>query len=124
MSFLTSIFAPGEQQRSDDLDAQRIALEKRRADMGLISSDQADTNISKISSEREDVAGDLNTAFAEGAKEGYAATTGAIKTGLAAPFKFTWAILPWQVWAAGAVALFLYMGGGVYLRGIIARKAK
>jgi hypothetical protein len=122
MSFLSSIFAPGEQARSDELDQQRIDLEKRRADLGYITPEQAQANIANIASQKEDVSGDLNQAFGEGLKEGYDAETGGIKKTLAFPFKFIWDALPWQIWLGGLVALFVYMGGWVWIKGILLRK--
>lgn len=71
-----------------------------------------------------DVQGEVNEAFVEGLGEGFDRTTGAIRGTLAAPFKFAWASLPWQLVAVGLVILFLYMGGGVFLKGLINRYAK
>lgn len=122
MSLLSWFYAPGEQQRSDDLDAQRIALEERRAQMGLITPQQAQSNIANIQGERVNVGAQLDDAFVEGAKEGYDATTGAIKSTIAAPFKFTWDIIPWQLMLAGVVALFFYLGGATMLKGILIKK--
>lgn len=124
MGLFSSIFAPGEQARSDELDRQRIALEERRAAMGYITPQQAAANENRIAGERLDVDGEIGTAFQQGAAEGYANTTGFIKDVAAAPFNFTWDIIPWQLLLAAAVALFLYAGGGLWLKGIIARKFK
>lgn len=67
-----------------------------------------------------DVEAEVDEAFDQGLAEG----AQNIKGTIAAPFKLTWAILPWQVWLVGLVALFLYMGGGVFLKGLISRKFK
>jgi len=49
---------------------------------------------------------------------------GGLQTGLNLPFSFVRSV-PWQVWFFGAIALFLWLGGGVWLvkksRGILAR---
>jgi hypothetical protein len=124
MSFLSSIFAPGEQERGDELDAKLAALNQQEYANGKISATELARRDQEQADNAVNVDESLNDAFVEGAKEGYNATTGAIKTGLAAPFKFTWAILPWQVYAVAAVALFLYMGGGIYLKGLLPRKLK
>ena len=64
----------------------------------------------------------VNDAFKEGLQEGFDRTTGAIKATIAAPFKFTFASLPWQVYLVGLVLLFFYMGGPLWLKGILKRR--
>jgi len=122
MSFLTTIFAPGEQGRSDELDRRRAELEQERARRGLITQEQADANANKIYNERLDVETELADSFQEGLKEGYDNVTGGISSTIKSPFKFIWDAVPGFVWILAAFALFVYMGGGVYLKGILRKK--
>ncbi len=122
MGLFDSIFARGEQARSDELDARRKVLEQRRADMGLITQAQADANQNAIDAQRLDVNAEIEDAAAQGLKEGYDNTTGAIKSTLAAPFKFTWAIIPWQLLVFGGLALFFYLGGWAWLKPLLKKR--
>jgi len=67
---------------------------------------------------------EVDEAFQEGFQEGADNIRGAI----AAPFKIGWSILPWQLitvaLVAGALYLFFFMGGNVFLKGFIARRFK
>jgi hypothetical protein len=47
--------------------------------------------------------------------------TGAIKDTVNFPLKFLWDALPWWAWLAAAGGVFLYMGGGVWLKGRLAK---
>lgn len=122
MSLLSSIFAPGEQARGDALDAQLNALNDRAYADGKISADELRRRQDEQAANYIDVGGQVDQAFVEGAKEGYDNTTGFIKSTIAAPFKFVWDILPWEVWLGGAVFLFVYMGGWVWIKGILKRR--
>jgi hypothetical protein len=120
MSLLTWIYAPGEQERGDEADRKRAELDQKAFERGKIT--QAELERRSNESPRIVVEDELDAAFIEGAKEGYDAETSTIKAVVAAPFKFAWASLPWQLILAAGVALFLYMGGGAYLKGIIRKK--
>jgi hypothetical protein len=63
-----------------------------------------------------DVPGSINEDFNRGAAEGYSNVTGAISTGLNAPFRFLWDAVPKWLWLVALLALFLYLGGGVVIR--------
>lgn len=112
-----------EQRRGNELDARLEALNRQALETGRWNADQyrrAEEN--RTAGLTGDVRQDVRSAAAEGAVEGIRAIPGAIKETLRAPFVFAQAILPWQLWVVGAVALFIYLGGGVYLRGILARR--
>lgn len=120
-----------EQRRQDELDAQLREMNERdyapggriyeriEAERGTDAADDTyqDALENLDESRIDNVEGDVNDAFREGLEEGY----GNIRDTVAAPFKIAWNILPWQVWVAAAVALFLYMGGGLWLRGILGK---
>lgn len=58
----------------------------------------------------------VNQAFVEGLGEAYDERTGQARAVLNAPFKVLWDSVPWYFWLLGAAGLFLYLGGGVWLR--------
>lgn len=64
----------------------------------------------------------VGEAFAEGAAEGAQRQIDAVQSAANKVTSFSLRIIPWQVYVAGAVALFWWLGGGVYLKGILARK--
>lgn len=70
---------------------------------------------------QHDTSTDVSAQLAAAGREG---AQGALQTGLNVPFSFVRSI-PWQVWFFGAVALFFWMGGGLWLvkktKGILAR---
>lgn len=63
-----------------------------------------------------DVEQQLTQAAREGVAEGYTNVTGAIRSTIAAPFKFVWDSMPWWVWAGAVVGAFFYFGGGAIIR--------
>lgn len=119
MSFLTSIFASGEQERSDDLDARLDALNRRKLEEGKISPTEYDRRAAVLAENRTDVDAEVSAAFKEGAQEGYNNVTGAIKDAAAAPFRFAWDIIPWQLIVAALIVAFFYMGGASLLKGVL-----
>lgn len=119
MSLFASIFAPGEQARADDLARRSADLERRRYEMGRITEEEMHRNVAMHYGNAPDVGNQVGAAFNEGLAEGYENTTGAIRATVAAPFRFAWDIIPWQLWLGAAVFLFFYIGGGTYLKGIL-----
>jgi hypothetical protein len=100
------------QAESDSLDAQLAAQNDAALARGAIDQPTHDQTSANISASNVDAAAQIDGAFKEGLAEGIDNTENAIRTGVAAPFKFTWAIIPWQLLVAGGVALFVYMGAG------------
>lgn len=121
MSWLDRIFLPqSEVDRGLELDAKNRALTQKKYEAGLLSAGQrdlADKHYDETSALLYD--GQISESFDEGLAQGYQNVTGAIKTTLAAPFKFTWASIPWQLWLAGGLALVWYMGGFRRLKGVL-----
>lgn len=124
-----------EQKRSDDLDA-KIKAENEHdygpggpiynqtvQDRGVAAANQQWEEVqARQKANQIDVQAEVDDAFNTGLKEGYDNVTGGIKDTLAAPFKFTFAALPWQIWVVGLIVLFLYLGGGQMLKGILNRR--
>lgn len=112
-----------EQARGEQLDAQLEALNRQRLDSGRWTLEQWQTaENNRQAGATGDVRGQVREAAVEGALDGVRAIPSAINKGLKAPFQFLGVAIPWQVWLLGLGALFLYLGGGVYLRGILARR--
>lgn len=113
-----------EDKRAADLDKREFELYQKRLDRGLISRDEYETWLArKLGQPAEMSARDqVHNAFAEGWSEGADNMQGKVKKILAAPLNWTFGAIPWQLWAVGAVALFLYLGGGVYLKGILVKR--
>lgn len=119
---LVDIFYPGETARAAELDRRNAELNAQRRSMGIVTQEQTDAQEARFNDRPEENNAAIVDGFVEGAQEGAAATADAIKGSIAAPLNFVFRAIPWQLWAVGAVALFLYLGGGTYLRGILAKK--
>ena len=62
-----------------------------------------------------DVTGSVTDAFYQGMGEGAANIRGTVGSAISSPFK----LIPWQLWLVVIVGLFLYMGGGSMLKGVL-----
>lgn len=119
---LVDLWYPGETDRAADLDAQNADLNRRREQMGRQTADESAAQESRFNSDIREWNDQVYGGFADGAKEGAARTADAVRAGIAGPIAWVWRAIPWQLWAIGAVALFIYAGGGVWLRGALARR--
>jgi len=119
---LVDVFSPGETARAEELDRQNAELNRRREAMGRQTADESAAQESRFNTDIEAYNEQILSGAIEGAQEGLAATADTVRKGLAVPLSFAWRAIPWQLWAVGAVALFIYAGGGVWLRGALVRK--
>jgi hypothetical protein len=119
---LVDIFEPGETARAAELDRQNAELNRRREAMGSQTREQSAAQESRFNTDFEAYNEQILSGAIQGAQEGLAATADTVRKGLAVPINFAWRAIPWQLWAVGAVALFIYAGGGVWLRGILAKQ--
>lgn len=117
MGFFSAIFAPGEQERGDDLDAKLAEINARDYGPGgkyytphIYSQSQRNLETSRTGN----IDAEIQEAFGEGVDEGAANIRGTIGGTVNASAKL-FKIIPWQVWVIGAVALFLWLGGGAYV---------
>jgi hypothetical protein len=113
-----------EQARQDDLDRRLREMNERdygrggrlyeriSAERGEAAADETYQDVldNLESSRIDDVEAQVRDAFYEGLQDG----TRNIQRG----FDFSFGAIPWQLWAAGAVALFLWAGGGAWLKGV------
>lgn len=142
MGWLQKIFygvdLDAEQARSDQLDAAlRVQNEidygpggpvynQIASERGTAAANAAYQQVTQrgAADDMPDIAGDVHGAFREGLHEGYENVTGGIRATLAAPFKFTWASLPWQLLLAGAIFAFFYFGGPQLVKPLIRKYLK
>jgi hypothetical protein len=123
MGFLSSFFLPqSEIDRGAALDDKLRALNQSKVDNGSWTTgqrDAADANLIEQSATTYEQ--QINTSFDQGLAQGYSNVTGGIKATLAAPFQFTFASLPWQLWLVGALVLLYYAGGLQKLKNVLAK---
>jgi len=103
MSWLTGVDLAEEQRRSDDADARLRELNAAHWAQGRLTDEELAERDARIVAGTLNVDAEVSAAAREGLAEGYARTTGAIKDTIAAPFRFTFAIIPWQVWLAAGI---------------------
>jgi multidrug efflux pump subunit AcrA (membrane-fusion protein) len=97
-------------------------LDARRA-AGTITEAQYSVGLQAIENSRpldQDAA--AAAGFIEGAREGLDNVTGAVNRTLAGTVNAVFSSIPWQIWALGAVALFVWMGGHLWLKNILPKK--
>ena len=132
MSLLSYILGSDEQQqRGDSLDAQLKALNDRdygkggriyneiQEEQGPAAAIIAAQDVQKHleSSKTGNVSAQIDQAFDEGLADSTSSVRNAIGTAVGSIFR----IIPLSVWILAAVALFVYMGGWVWLKGRLAR---
>jgi len=118
-----------EQARQASLDAQISASNADLLNRGIWTEDQytaAQTDLGK--SDTQDIQGSIDQAAEQGAVEGVnnlVKTVGDSVQGLTSwSFGSIFKLIPWQVWPILLLVAFFYLGGGVLLRGFLARKMK
>jgi hypothetical protein len=107
------------QAKDNEVDAALKALNDRKLAEGSWTADQY--NQAEANRERSynpDIAGDVNKTFGDALDDNLTDFRGAVGSTISFPFK----LIPWQVWALAAVALFFYMGGAAMLKGRLIRK--
>ena len=114
---------------ADDLQAESDRLDERlrqenEADRALYGEEWFATAEANRAASRVDAVADIGGEFtaealAENLDESGQLVAGKIKGGLNSVGGFVWSALPWWVWLGAAVALFVYLGGGVWIRGFL-----
>jgi hypothetical protein len=121
---LLDLFYPGETAREKDLAAQNAALEARRVAMGRDTPEWAAAQTEAFDSNGgtgSDNAQILGAA-ADGAVEGLKSLPGTVRGTLTGVVGWSLAWVPWWGWLVGAFLVFLWLGGGVWAKGILARR--
>lgn len=123
-----------QQQLSDSLDSKITAANQQLENQGFVPSGytQAASNdiaTADVQSGAANVVGSVDSEFAAGAKEGLqnvlnapGKIVGGVGSGLSS---VVWGIVknvPWWIYAGGAVALFIWLGGLELLRGRLAKR--
>lgn len=102
-----------EQSRSDDLDAKlREQNEKARA-VGKYDQKTYEQAQAHVDDQAQDVMAEVDTAFDEGWQDGVSNIRNGVADVVTAPLS----LISWKLWIIGAIALFVYMGGGFWLKG-------
>jgi hypothetical protein len=114
---------PGESDRAAELDRRNRELNARREAMGRQTPQQSAEQEARFEATSDYNAWDAQVwdGFKEGAAEGASATADTVRDALAAPINWTFRAIPWQLWAIGVVAAFVYLGGLRWLKGALDR---
>jgi hypothetical protein len=108
------------QAESDRLDAQLSEQNREAHERGAINdATYAETN-ENIARGKLNVDEEITGAFNEGLQEGVDNVRGTIGDIVTAPLK----LIDWRLYIIAGIALFLYMGGAKYLRGLIPKLAR
>ena len=103
------------------LEAERKSqeLNKGLLERGLIDEQtfrESEANFAR--DDNFDPDAEINAGFVEGLNEGVNNVRGTIGSVVSFPFR----LIPWQLWAIGAIALLVYMGGWARLAGMLKAK--
>lgn len=112
MSFLATIFAPGEQARSDELDRRHRELNQRNVDRGLTTQEDLDRYDRRISNQQS-VDDQLTGAFEEGAQEGLESMQGAVKRTINGTVAAAFGFLPPWVWIVGGFVALVWVANNL-----------
>jgi hypothetical protein len=111
-----------EDDRAADLDRREYELMQERLRRGVITTETYNNWLARKASNTEPSARQqVADAFVEGAKEGADRMQRGVRETLSAPINWAFGAIPWQLWLVGLVVLFWWLGGPVYLRGILAK---
>jgi len=138
---VTGYDAAEQQAKSRELDAQLAALNEEKRLTGTISESTYNQTVAHLAEQvalTESIDEDMDAATIEGLVQGYqnelavlesipkyagkitgdvlGAVTSGVGGGLGAIGRGFFGNLPWWVWVGGAAALFLYFGGGGYVK--------
>jgi hypothetical protein len=103
-----------EQARNNEYDAQLKALNDQSLQNGEWTKAQYDkAEADRKASNNPDITGDVQKTFNDQLDKDVSGFRNAVGSTVAFPLR----LIPWQVWAIGAIALFFYMGGGAWLKG-------
>lgn len=122
-------FLPSTAQTADEADANyrhqqaqyAEALARRRAEQTLTDEQDAAAAQYMATWGLEDQNAAAAQGFREGLAEGAGNVAGAIRGTLSGTINGIFSAIPWQVWILGAVVLFFYAGGAIWLKGRLAK---
>ncbi len=121
---LVDLWAPGETERSDDLDRRNRELNQKKLDRGQLSPEWVTAQQERFESTGSGTFnGQIMDAAAEGAVEGLQSMPGKVRAALNSVGSWAVSFIPWWAWVIGLLVLVGYLGGFTRLRGILARRA-
>lgn len=131
--------APALQEQSSQLDQKLADINNQALASGKVDQQTYDQTVAHLAQQVQDTAnitGSIDAAAVQGVIEGYqnelsaiqavpefagklagdvlTAATKGVSAGVGSIGKGLFGSLPWWVWVGGAVALFIYLGGGSY----------
>ena len=108
-----------EQARENQLDQALAEQNKKDLAKGVYDQTAYDAaEAHRQASYIDDVAGQVNTAFVEGLGDGVSNVRSAVGDAVTFPLR----LISWKIWLLAGVAVFFYMGGGLWLRGVLNRR--
>ncbi|SRR6266487_1111455 len=113
------------QAKGRTLDEQLAKVNQEAYERGQISAEvyqQTSQHIAEQEAETERGPEDIGGAFVTGAREGLQTEVSFVHDTIAGAINTVFGVVPWQLWALGGVALFIYMGGHQALKGSLARR--
>jgi len=127
MSFLPSWLLGGvdldeEQQRQDETDAALARLNQKNLDNGVYDDrTYAEAEAHRLAG-KLDANQEVADVFNKSINDSVSGAAGAVKGVIKTPFDFLFKALPWEIWVIAAIVAFFYLGGFVYLKGILAKR--
>jgi hypothetical protein len=105
-----------EQQRSDQTNAALASLNQQaflsgKYDQKTYNEAERNRTVSYDTAGGANIAGDVSNTFWTSVDDNISSTRKGFGAIISAPFR----LIPWQLWVIGAIALFIYMGGWVWL---------
>ena len=127
--WVTGVDINYEQARGDELTAANMAASlakgKQNYENGIITLEQYNSIRAHYNQElidNKDLAGQVADEAGKGAAEGLKNLQTGVHDALAGTVNGILGTIPWQIYAVGGLVLFFYLGGGTYLKGILAKK--
>lgn len=112
MSFFASLFAPGEQARSDELDRRHRELNQRNVERGLTTPEDL-ARYDRAIANQQSVEDQLSDAFDEGAAEGLADMQGGVQRAINGTVSGALGFLPTWVKVAAVIAAVVWVANNL-----------
>ena len=110
------------QREQDSISAREAELNQRRRDSGYYTDEEYMRAEQVRVTGAVDVSSEVGQAAQEGAVEGLKNLPAQVRGALNTSFGWSLSFIPWWGWVALLGVGFWYLGGFVYLRGILARR--
>lgn len=120
---LVDLFSWGETARAEDLQRRNEELNRKKIERGQVTEEWAQAQQDRFNANGPDTYnGDIIAAAADGAMSGLENIPKSVRGALSSSASWGLSFVPWWGWIVAAGVVFHYLGGFVYLRGILARR--